>query len=76
MYDQFDDPDLETELSRLSLDHDVAVVIDAVEIANRDGIDLLVSVDDGITDNESELNSRVQAAGRAVTLRVDSPSGV
>ena len=54
----------------------MAVVIDAVEIADRDGIDLLVSVDDGITDNESELNSRVQAAGHTVSPRVDPPSGV
>lgn len=75
-YDQFDDPDLETELSGLGLDHDVAVVVDAVEIADRDGIDLLVSVDDGITDNESELNSRIQRAGHTVSLRVDPPSGV
>lgn len=75
-YDQFDDPSLEAELSELGLGHDVAVVVDAVEIADREGIDLLVSVDEGIADNESELNSRIQTVGRAVSLRIERPSGV
>lgn len=75
-YEQFDDPSLETELSGLNLDHDVAVVVDAVGIAEREGIDLLVSVDEGIADNESELNSRIQTVGRAVSLRIERPSGV
>jgi len=75
-YDQFDHPSLETELSGLGLDHDVAVVVDAVGIADHDGVDLLVSVDDGLTDNESELNSRIQTAGHTVSLRIERPSGV
>lgn len=75
-YDQFTDSNLETELSGLSLDHDVAVVVDAVGVADHDGVDLLVSVDDGLTDNESELNSRIQTAGHTVSLRIERPSGV
>lgn len=73
-YDQFDDPSLTSELSDLGLGHDTDVVVDAVEIADDHGIDLLVSVDDGLTNNESELNNRIRAAGHTVSLRVARPS--
>lgn len=73
-YSQFDDPTLTSELADLDLAHDTAVVVDAAVIADDHGIDLLVSVDDGLIKKESALNSQIRAAGHSVSLRVERPS--
>lgn len=76
-YPRYDDEEsLQRELTGLGLDHDEEVVVDAVVIAEQDGINQLVSTDDGLTDQQSAINDRVSAAGRDVSLRIDEPDGV
>ena len=75
-HDQYHDRALADELEGLDLNHDTGVVVDAVEIADRDGICLLVSADSGLTDQEAELNERIEAAGRMIELDVVRPSEV
>ena len=61
VYEQFENDDLAGELDGLGLDHDVEIIVDAVEIHKRDGIEILSAVDSDITDRE-----QVEAINEAI----------
>ncbi len=52
VYDQFENEDVADELAGLGLDHDIEILVDAVEIHKRDGIERLSAVDSDITDQD------------------------
>ncbi|MFB6178064.1 MAG: hypothetical protein ABEI99_13180, partial [Halobaculum sp.] len=58
----------------LDLDHDRDVIVDAVGINDRDGIDILVSADSDLADNERAINERIERVESAdVVLRIRNP---
>lgn len=61
VYDQFENEDVADELAGLGLDHDIEILVDAVEIHKRDGIERLSAVDSDITDQD-----QVEAINRAI----------
>jgi hypothetical protein len=76
VYQQFSNDELKTELTdpSLDLDHDRDVIVDAVEINDRDGIDILVSADSDLADNESDINDRIERVeSDDVVLRIRNP---
>jgi hypothetical protein len=76
VYKQFSNNELKTELTdpSLDLDHDRDVIVDAVEINDRDGIDILVSADSDLADNESDINDRIERVeSDDVVLRIRNP---
>lgn len=52
IYRKFENDELVAELGGLELDHDIEIIVDAVEINKQDGIDRLCSVDSDLTAQE------------------------
>lgn len=52
VFDQFENEKLADELAGLELDHDIKIVVDAVEIHKREGIERLSAIDSDITGQE------------------------
>lgn len=76
VYQQFSNNKLKRELTdpSLDLDHDRDVIVDAVGINDRDGIDILVSTDGDLADNESGINDRIERVeSTGVVLRIKNP---
>lgn len=76
VYQQFSNDRLKRELTDpdLDLDHDRDVIVDAVEINDRDGIDILVSADGDLADNESDINDRIERVESTdAVLRIRNP---
>lgn len=74
VYEQLaDNDDLATALAGLDLDHDVEIIVDAVEICREDSINTLVAVDSDITgDGQIEaVNEAIQEVdGGGLTLDI------
>lgn len=71
-----DNDPLARALDDVDLDHDVAIVADAVEINKVDGIDPLVSLDANLTPTEQSraINARIrEVEGPDQELRVMEP---
>lgn len=49
IFEQFENEDLANELEGLELNHDIEILVDAIEIHKREGIERLVAVDSDIT---------------------------
>lgn len=71
IYPRFSNSDLEAALNDLDIGHDKHIIIDAVEVNRTDSIELLVAGDSDITDNDEEINSRIERVERsALRLKI------
>lgn len=74
VYEQLaDNDDLAAALSGLDLDHDLEIIVDAVEICREDSINTLVAVDSDITDEGQieAINEAIQEVdGGSLTLDI------
>lgn len=61
VYKQFENEGLAAELDGLGLDHDVAIVVDAVAIHKQDSIEHLIAIDSDITkeDQSNAINEAI-----------------
>lgn len=77
VYEQAENSDLRDALAGLDLGHDREVVVDAVEINRRDGIDTLVSKDSDVTDagEKERINEAIRdAEDGTVALTIRRPA--
>lgn len=79
VYKQFENEDLADELIGLGLDHDVDIIVDAVEIHKQDGIEVLTAVDSDITneDQSDAINEAIRdVEGEERVLMIMTPDNV
>lgn len=62
IYEAFENDDLVAKLDGLELDHDIEIIVDAVEIHKRDGIERLSAIDSDLTSQEQTeaINAAIQ----------------
>jgi hypothetical protein len=79
VYEQAENEELLEALVGLNLGHDKGIVIDAVEICRTDEIDILVSTDPDLVDDDQieEINNVIrETEGDALVLRIATPDEI